>query len=150
MDEKKELSALEKRYKRLRWAQWILFFLSIIVAALPAVIVARLVALRFESAKEGWSLAGFAVIILGIGALMIFRGLVRKLTDKIPWALGAAIGGWIMTVAFVSLRNIIDDALYISMALAIGCTVAVIMSSVSDLCKALADGIEDEYHRRQG
>ena len=149
-EEKKELSELEKRYKRLRWAQWILFALSIVVAILPGVVVAFKVASRFKAAKSGWSLAGFAVIVLGIGALFIMRGLLRKFQAQLPWALSATVGTWVLTFLLLSLQNIVEDAFYISLALAIGCSAALIMGSIGDLCKAQADSIQQEYIRRQG
>lgn len=149
-DEKRELSELEKRYKRLRWSQWILLVLSVIVSILPAVVVALKVAARFESAESGWRLAGFAIVVLGVGALFIMRGLLRKFQDKLPWALSATVGSWILALLLLSLQNIVEDAFFISLALAIGCSVALIMGSISDLCKVQADSIQEEYIRRQG
>lgn len=149
-EEKREPSKLEKRYKRLRWAQYILFWLSIATAVLPAAIVAYKVGRTFKRAEEGWSLTGFAVIIIGIGAVLIVGGLLNRFHDKIPWAFKAAIGSGILTLLLWSLQSIVEEAFYISIALAIGCTVALIMGSISDLCDAQADSIEQEYNRRQG
>lgn len=151
MDEEKkdELTELEKKYQRLRWAQWIIFAVSVVTAILPAVVVAIKVGLKFKSSESGWSLAGFAVVVLGIGAAFILRGLLRKFSDEIPWALGAMVASWVLVLLLWSLQAIIEDALLISWALAIGCSVALVLGSISDLCKALADGIQEEYRRRQ-
>lgn len=149
MDEKKELSALEKRYQRLRWAQWILFALSIITATCPGAAVAIKVGLRYKSAENGWSLAGFCIVVLGIAIAFMIRGLFRKFSDKISWVLGATVASWVLVLLLWSLQAIIEDALLISWALGIGCSVALIISSISDLCKVQADGIEEEYKRRQ-
>ena len=149
MSEKRELTNLEKRYKRLRWAQWILFVCSIISAILPAVIVAFRVAPRLANVESRVGLAGFAVVIIAIGAALMARGLIVKYRDKLPWALLATVGSWIMFLLIWSIQKIAEDAMFISLALAIGCSVALIMGAVSDFCKAGADGIEQEYHRRQ-
>ena len=150
MSEKRELTDLEKRYKRLRWAQWILFVCSIISAILPAVIVAFRVAPKLANAESRVGLAGFAVVILVIGAILMTWGLIMKYRDKLPWALLAAVGSWILYFLILSIQKIAEDAMFISLALAIGCSVALIAGSISDFCKAQADGIEQEYHRRQG
>lgn len=149
VSEKRELTDLEKRYKRLRWAQWILFVCSIISAILPAVIVAFRVAPRFKSTESRWGLAGFAVVILVVGAVLMTWGLISKYKDKLPWALIATVGAWILYLLIWSIQKIAEDALFITLALAIGCSVALVMGAVSDSCKAQADGIEQEYHRRQ-
>lgn len=149
---KRELTRLEISYKRLRWAQHILFWVSILTAIVPAVVVALTTGLVFREAhnEDGkWRLAGFAIFVLGVGALLMLKGLRDKLKDKMPWALTAAVGSWIMTGFIFVIYKIVEDALFISLALAIGCTVASVLSSVSDLCKARADAMQQEYYRRQ-
>ena len=150
MDEKERaLTELEKRYKRYRWTQWILFAVSIIAAVAPATIVTIRVGLRYKSAESGWSLAGFSIVIFGLGLALIMRGLFRKFADKIPWAMGAVVGSWILVLLLWSLQAIIEDALNIALALAIGSSVAIIVATISDFYKAQADGLEAEYKRRQ-
>ena len=61
----------------------------------------------------------------------------------------AAVGSWIMTGFIFVVYKIIEDALWLSLALAIGCTVATVLSAISDLCKTQADAMESEYYRRQ-
>lgn len=147
MDKKQDITELEKRYPRLRVAQVILLVLSIISALGPATAVAISEASTFKSAEEGWSLAGYAVVIIGIGVLCVCGGLLSKYRDKLPWTLTATAAAWVMTFALGALRSIIDNAFWISFALAIGCSAAIIMASISDLCGATADGIEDEYKK---
>lgn len=149
MSKKKELTDLEKKYKRLRWTQWILFILSIITAITPAVIVAVRVAPRFESTESRWGLAGFAVVIISIGAILMLWGLIMKYRDKLPWLLLPTVISWLLFLLIWSIRKIADDAFFIALALAIGCSVAIIMSMISDFYKASADGIQQEYNRRQ-
>lgn len=149
---KRELSAFEKRYKGLRWAQHILFWVSLLCATVPAIVVACVTGLVFEEAhnEDGkWRLAGFAIFVLAVGAVLMLKGLRDKFKDKMPWAVTAAVGSWIMTGFIFAIYKIVEDALFISLALAIGCTVAVVLSSISDFCKVQADAMQQEYYRRQ-
>ena len=149
---KRELTKLEKRYKSLRWSQYILFFLSIIVAVVPATVAVFKTGLVYSvSENEGgkWSLAGYAVFVVSIGVILMAKGLMSKFKDKLPWATSAVIGTWIMTGFISAIRAIVEDALFISLALAIGCSVAAVLSGISDLCKTQADVMRDEYNRRQ-
>lgn len=149
---KRELTRLEKRYKRLRWAQHILFWLSIIAAVAPVTITALEVGLIYKTdgSGEGFALAGYAIFVIAIGALLMVKGLRDKFRDKLPWSTTAAIGAWIMTGFIGAIRTIVNDTYFISLALAIGCTVAAITSTISDYCKSQADILQDEYNRRQG
>lgn len=142
---KSELYKIEKRYKRLRWVQHILFWLSVISAVIPAFIVTLKVGLRYTESEESWSLAVFSVAIFALGLIFVLRGLLRKFAEKISWALGATVACWVMLLILWSLERIIDDALLIAWALSIGCSVALIMSSISDLCKVQADCLKEEY-----
>ena len=149
---KEELTPFEKRYKRLRWAQHVLFWISILTAIVPAVVVALNTGLIFHEARNEdgkWRLAGFAIFIVAIGVLLMLKGLRDKLKDKMPWSVTAAVGSWIMTGFIFVVYKIIEDALWLSLALAIGCTVASVLSAISDLCKTQADAMESEYYRRQ-
>ena len=147
---KRELTRLEKRYKGLRWAQHILFWLSIISATAPVTITAFKVGIIYKAGNsEGRvALAGYAVFVIAVGVLLMAKGLREKFRDKLPWATTATIGAWVLTGFINAIRTIVDDTFYISLALAIGCTVAAVLSSISDLCKTQADALEDEYHRR--
>lgn len=149
---KEELTPFEKRYKRLRWAHYILFRVSILTAIVPAVVVAFNTGLIFHEARNEdgkWRLAGFAIFIVVIVVLLMIKGLRDKLKDKMPWSVAAAVGSWIMTGFIFIVYKIIEDALWLSLALAIGCTVATVLSAISDLCETQADAMESEYYRRQ-
>ena len=147
---KRELTKLEKRYKRLRWTQHVLFWISIIAAIVPALIVTfKVGALYKVSTGIKWRLAGYAIFVVAIGFILIAKGLISKLRDKLPWAITAVVGTWIMTGFIAAIKSIIEDAFIISFALAIGCTTAAVLSAVSDLCKAQADTLRDEYNRRR-
>lgn len=149
---KRELTKLEKRYKSLRWAQYILFFLSIAVAIAPATVAVFKTGLVYTvSENEGgkWSLTVYAIFVISVGVLLMAKGLMSKFKDKLPWATVAVIGTWIMTGFISAIRAIVEDALFISLMLAIGCSVAAVLSGISDLCKTQADVMRDEYNRRQ-
>lgn len=149
---KRELTRLEKRYKSLRWAQYILFFLSLAAAVVPATVAVFKTGLVYSvSENEGgkWSLAVYAIFVVSVGVILMAKGLMSKFKDKLPWATTAVIGTWIMTAFISAIRAIVEDALFISLMLAIGCTVAAVLSGISDLCKAQADVMRDEYNRRQ-
>ncbi len=149
---KRELTRLEKRYKSLRWAQYILFCLSIIVAVAPATVAVFKTGLVYSAAEnEGgkWSLAVYAIFVISVGVVLMAKGLIGKFKDKLPWATSAVIGTWIMTAFISAIRAIVEDALFISLILAIGCTAAALLSGISDLCKAQADALRDEYNHRQ-
>lgn len=149
---KRELTKLEKRYKSLRWSQYILFVLSIAVAVVPATVAVVKTGLVYTvSENEGgkWSLTVYAIFVIAVGVLLMAKGLVSKYRDKLPWATSAVIGTWIMTGFISAIHSIVEDALVISLALAIGCSVAAVLSGISDLCKTQADVMRDEYNRRQ-
>ena len=149
---KEELTPFEKRYKRLRWAQHILFWISILTAIVPAVVVALNTGLIFHEARnaEGkWRLAGFAIFVVAIGVLLMLKGLRDKLKDKMPWSVTATVGSWIMTGFIFVVYKIIEDALWLSLALAIGCSVATVLSYISEYYETRADAMESEYYRRQ-
>ena len=86
--------------------------------------------------------------MVAVGAVLMLKGLRDKFRDKLPWATSAVIGTWIMTGFIAVIKTIVEDALIISLTLAIGCTVAAVLSSISDLCRAQADSLKDEYNRR--
>lgn len=149
---KRELTRLEKRYKSLRWAQYILFFLSIMAAVAPATVAVFKTGLVYTVAENDggtWSLSFYAIFIIAVGVLLMGKGLISKYKDKLPWATSAVIGTWIMTGFISAIRAIVEDALFISLMLSIGCSVAAVLSGISDLCKAQADVLRDEYNRRQ-
>lgn len=149
---KRELTRLEKRYKSLRWAQYILFFVSVIVAVVPATVAVFNTGLVYTAAENDggkWSLAAYAIFVVSVGVVLMAKGLIGKFKDKLPWATTAVIGTWIMTAFIFAIKAIVEDAFFISFMLAIGCTVAAVLSGISDLCKAQADVMREEYNRRQ-
>ena len=146
---KRELTRLEKKYKCLRWTQYILFGLSIISAIVPCAVAVINTGLVYKAEEGGrWALGGYAVFVIAVGAVLMIKGLRDKFRDKLPWATAAATGTWIMTGFIAVIKSIVEDAFIISFTLAISCTVAAVLSSISDLCRAQADSLKDEYNRR--
>ena len=146
---RRKLTRLEKRYKRLRWSQHILFWLSVISAIMPCAIAVLNRGIIYKAQEEKrWALAGYAVFVIFVGVLLLAKGLREKFRDKLPWSTGAVIGAWIMTGFIAAIKAIIEDTLIISFALAVGCTAAAVLAAISDHCEAQADALRDEYNRR--
>lgn len=145
---KRELTRLEKKYKGLRWTQHILFWLSILAATVPGAVAVLKTGLVYKTESAKWSLGGYVIFVVAVVAILMIKGLRDKFRDKLPWATRAVIGAWIMTGFIAVIKTIVEDAYILSLTLAIGCTVAAVLGSISDLCKAQADSLEDEYNRR--
>ena len=145
---KRELTRLEKKYKGLRWTQHILFWLSILAATVPGAVAVLKTGVVYKTESEKWSISGFVVFIIAVSAILMVSGLRDKFRDKLPWAMKAVVGSWVMFVFIWIIKSIIEDAYIISLVLAIGCTVAAVLGSISNLCEAQADSLEAEYNRR--
>jgi Na+/melibiose symporter-like transporter len=129
---------LTRIYKRYKLCEWACFAASIMSAALPGVAEAIKVAKVLNTSEAKWGLAGYAVIIICIAGIIIWRSLGKKFAHKLPWALSAAVWTWAITGAIFALKGIIDNALLITFMFAIGATVAFVLSCLSDLFKTLA------------
>jgi ABC-type iron transport system FetAB permease component len=145
---KRELTKLEKRYKKLRWSQYILFVVSIAFAIVPCAVAIIKTGIAYKTEGTKWSLSGYVVFLVMFAILLIFKGLREKFRDKIPWSTGAAIGMWVMTGFIMAIKAIIEDALILSFVIAMGCTIASVLCVISDYSKTQADALETEYRRR--
>ena len=135
------LKRIYRRYKALRT---ICFILSVEAAVAPSVLAAIKVAPVLKDTGSRWGLAGYAVIILVLAGLIIWRGLSKKYAHKLPWALSVSILSWGLVALLTSLQRIISQALYISIAFAIGATVALVLSVLCDLFSTLAANVREE------
>ena len=120
------------------------FVLSVLSASVPGVIAAIKVAPVLKDTGSRRGLAAYAVILLMISGLIIWRGLSKKYAHKLPWALSVSILSWGLVVLLTSLQRIISEALYISLAFAMGATVALMLSALCDLCGILAANVREE------
>jgi Na+/melibiose symporter-like transporter len=136
---------LQRKYRRLKLLRWSCFILSIISATVPPFAAALKVAKIIPDKAGKWGLAGYAVAILSIAGLIVWRGLSKKYAAKLPWALGVCILAWGLAALLFSLRNIIDEAVYISFVFAIGASVAFVLSLLTDLFDALAAHVREDY-----
>ena len=136
---------LQRKYRLYKFTQWGCFFASIISATVPPIAAAINVAPALKDNTSKLVLAGYAVFILVLVGLIVWRGLSKKLAHKIPWALGVGILAWGLTALLFSLQKIIDNALYIAFMFAIGATVAFVLSIIADLFKMLAAHVKEEW-----
>lgn len=128
------LTRLRRRYRLLKW---LCLIFSLIAATIPGVVAAIKVAPSLKDAGSKWGLAGYALVIVGIAALIIWRALSKKYASKLPWALSATIWMWALSGVLFALKKIIEEAALISFVFAIGASVAFVLSSLSDLFKML-------------
>lgn len=136
---------LQRRFRTYKTLQWTCFALSLIAATVPGVIAAFKVAHVVKDGGSRAGLAGYAVCILCIAGLIIFRALSKKYSSKLPWALSAVIWAWALTILLFTLQKVIDEALYITFVFAIGTSVAFLLSCLNDIFCTLASQVREEY-----
>lgn len=141
---------LEKRYKVCKWLELISFILSIVFAVVPGIAAAFHVAPAVKGVGPKMGLAGYAMFLVAVGVLIVLNSLGKAFAHKLPWVLTALVSSWILAFLLISLRSIIDQAVIIAVAFAIGCSAAFIMSSASLLFKAVANMTSDEFYRMRG
>ena len=129
------LQRLRRRYRLL----WLFsFVLSIISAIVPGAVAAIKVAPKLKDTGSRWGLAGYAIVIICIAALIVWRALSKKYANRLPWAISATIWMWALTAVLFALQKIIDEALLITFVFAIGTSVAFVLSCLTDLFGTLA------------
>jgi Na+/melibiose symporter-like transporter len=136
---------LQRKYRRYKLLRWSCLILSIISATVPPFTAALQVAKIIPDKAGKWGLAGYAVFVLAIAALIVWRGLSKKYAPKLPWALGVAILAWGLAAFLFSMRKVIDEAVYISFVFALGASGALVLSFLSDLFNTLATQVREEY-----
>lgn len=141
------LKRLDKRYKSCKVLKWVLGVTSILFAILPPIYVAFKVAPAIPKTNVWAGVTGFAAFLLAIGLLFIIRGLNRRYGQKLPWATTYVLGSWTMWAFIVALERVIDQAGQISLALALGSSVAFILSLGSECFRVMEKTAEEEYKR---
>jgi Na+/melibiose symporter-like transporter len=114
------------------------------VATVPGAVAAIKVAPSLKDTGSKWGLAGYALVIVGIAALIIWRALSKKYASKLPWALSAMIWMWALAGVLFALKKIIEEAALISFVFAIGASVAFVLSSLTDLFKMLEKQVSED------
>lgn len=140
---------LQRKYRTYKLLHWGCFVLSIISATVPAFAAALKVAKVIPDKTGRWELAGYAVFILAFAGLIVWRGLSKKYAHKLPWALGVCILAWGMAAFLFTLRNIINESVYITFVFALGASGAFVLSCLTDLFEVLAKQVEEEYKIRK-
>ncbi len=138
---------LEKRYKALRWIQYIAFGLSIAACFVPLLISCIRVVPTVETAEQKWSVCIIAVIITVIISCIALRSLIRKFIDKIPYTLLILAVSVALLALVICLKTIIDDAIAVLWVAAISSAVAFALELTSMFCKAMAEYTKEEYGR---
>ena len=141
------LKRLDRRYKCCRVLRRVLLIASCIVAIAPAIFVAVRVAPSFPRVKLVDGIATFAIFILAVGLIFIIRGLEKRYAHKLPWATSALFWSWVLYFMIHSLSRVISQSVQISLALAIGVSVAFVLSLGAELCLAIEKTAEEEYRR---
>ena len=135
------LTRLHRRYKLL-WLSCLVS--SILSATVPGIVAAFKVAPALKDSGSRWGLAGYAVVVLCIAGIIVWRALSKKYANKLPWALSAVIWAWALAGTLFLLRNVIDEALLITFVFATGATVAFVLSCLTDMFEAMAAQVREE------
>lgn len=145
MEEK--LKRLDKRYKSCKVMKWLFGILSIPFAIVPPVCVAFRVAPAIPKTSVWLGVTGAAAFLLAIGLLFVIRGLNRRYGQKLPWATTCTLGSWTMWAFVTAFEKIIEQAGQIALALALGSSVAFILSLGSECFRVMERNAEEEYKR---
>ena len=145
MEEK--LKRLDKRYKSCKILKWIFGILSIPFAIVPPVCVAFRVAPAIPKTSVWVGVTGAVAFLLAIGLLFVIRGLNRRYGQKLPWATTCTLGSWTMWAFVTAVEKIIEQAGQIALALALGSSVAFILSLGSECFRVMERNAEEEYKR---
>lgn len=140
---------LQRKYRTYKLLHWGCFVLSIISATVPAFAAAIKVAKVIPNKTGRWELAGYAVFILALAGMIVWRGLSKKYAHKLPWALGVCILAWGLAAFLFTLKNIINESVYITFVFALGASGAFVLSCLTDLFDMLAKQVEEEYKIRK-
>ena len=143
------LLRLTRQYKRYKLLWLGCLVLSVASAIVPGVVAAIKVAPALKDSSSRWGLAGYAVVIIAIAAIIIWRALSKKYAPKLPWALSAVIWMWALTGVLFALQKIIDEAVYISFVFALGTSGALVLSSLADLFALLSKQTAEEIKIRK-
>lgn len=142
-----EKARLKKKYKRLRWIQFITFIASVIACVFPVVLSCIKAAPTVEKTGGKWALGGIAVFFSAIILLIVFRSLVNKFVSKVPYTLVVLVSVGAVMLLIYCLKQIVDDAIAILAVGIIGAAAGFVLELVSIYCKTVADDIEICYKR---
>ncbi len=136
---------IHKRYKGLRWAQYILMALSFVACIVPVVVYALLNCTVIKEAESRLALGGVAVFMLAIIAAIVFRSYIRKYIKNLPCTLGILVAVAIMLLFVICLEKIIDDVKALLVVESIAAAVALVLELASMCCKSAADETKEYY-----
>ena len=138
---------LNKRYKGLRWAESICFWLGVAACIVPMLITSIKIVPAMESSGDKLAFGGVAIFFTAIVGLVLARNLVKRLASNIPCTLTVFVFVVVLLVFIKLLSFVISDALAILTVGAIGSFFGVLLQFVSIACKHTADDMETYYKK---
>lgn len=147
MENRERLTILNRRYKTYKVLKHVLLIISIAVAIIPAIWVAFKVAPSLPRVKPAAMVASFALFILAIGLILIIRGLEKRYAHSLPWAMSTLLGAWALYCFLYAIEKVIVQGVQVALALAVGASVAFVLSLGSELCRVLERSAREEYER---
>ena len=136
---------ISKKYKRLRWAQWILFISSFVACIIPVVVYAIVNCSIIKEAESRWALGGVVIFMLAVIALIVLRSYIRKYIQNLPCTLGILIAVVVMLLFVICLEKIIDEVKAMLVVECISAAVAFVLELSSICFKNTADQIREFY-----
>lgn len=138
---------MKKRYKRFRWAQYILFVLSIASCTLPIVVSSIRIIPTAKTTGSKFALGGVAAFFCAVIVLIVCKSLVVKFISKLPFTLTVLLSIGAMLLLMLCLKQIIDDAIAILLVGLIGALAGFALELGSMLCKSMAEEAKAIYLR---
>lgn len=138
---------LNKRYKALRWAQYIAFWLGNLACVIPMLVASVKIVPGIENTEGKLAFGGVAIFFTAIVALVLAKGIIAQVANKIPPALLVFITVAALLIFMICLQKVIDEAVAILAVGTVGSFAGVLIGFASTLFKCLADDIEVYYKK---
>lgn len=138
---------MKKRYKKLKWAQYILFGLSIVSCFLPIIISTCKAFPLTKTVESKLALGGATLFFCAVIALVVFRSLVTKFIHKLPYTLTVLVFVGVLLAFVMLIKMIADDAVAVLTTGLIGAAVGFIIELASMYCSILANEAREIYYR---
>ena len=138
---------LNKRYKALRWAQHILYWLGNAACVIPMLIASVKIVPGIKTTESRLAFGGVAIFFTAIVVLVLAKSIIAQVANKIPPALIVFITVVALLIFMICLQKVIDEAVAILAVGAIGSFIGVLSGTASTFCKCSADDIEVYYKK---
>lgn len=138
---------LNKKYRTLRWAEHITFWIGVAACILPMLIASIEIVPAIKSTESRLAFGGVAIFFTAIVGLVLAKNVVKRFASNVPCTLTVFVFIIALLIFLKLLSMVIDDALAILMVGAIGSFVGVLLQFASIICKHQADDIEIYYKK---